>query len=205
MGSGGRESAEVGALHFPHGEPPPLDPQGRASEPRPVGMEPWLICFPPTRQSPSSPRLEGSCPGKSTSAHQNQGPLSPDPGLMPGKGLSPLTSALSTLVLLTRNHPANQTPRASLALPSPHPALPSEACPNGRRWYHPMTSFFGLMSLQTRKRGSKSPGKMPLALRFISEEKKVGAEGKPFFCFLYPILSTTPEDPLPLPEALVVV
>ena len=68
-----------------------------------------------------------------------------------------------------------------------------------------MTSFFGLMSLQTRKRGSKSPGKMPLALRLISEEKKVGAEGRPFFCFLDPILSTPPEDPLPLPEALVVV
>ena len=46
---------------------------------------------------------------------------------------------------------------------------------------------------------------MPLALRLISEEKNVGAKGKPFFCFLYPILSTTPEDLLPLPKALVVV
>lgn len=179
MGSGGRESAEVGALHFAMVNPHPLNPQGRTSEPRPVGMGPWLICFPPTRQSPSSPRSEGSCPGKCTSAHQNQGPLSPDPGLAPGKGLSPLTSALSTLVLRTRNHPADQTSRAFLGLPSPHPALPSEACLNGRRWYHPMTSFFGLMSLQTRKRGSKSPEKMPLALR----KKKWEQKGSPSSVF----------------------
>lgn len=183
MGSGGRESAEVAALHFPHGEPRPPRSSRKGLRTQACGNGPWLICFPPTRQSPSSPRSEGSCPGKSTSAHQNQGPLSPDPGLAPGKELSPLTSALSTLGSAGygegRNHPADQTPRAFLGLPSPYPALPSEACPNGRRWYHPMTSFFGLMSLQTRKRGSKSPGKMPLALR----KKKWEQKGSPSSVF----------------------